>query len=67
MQDTKNDNPERQIVTMYAQIFRDKLIKLEARGQRVPPEPPAHIDRLGIGSIIKRNRYRFERNTADRA
>lgn len=34
MHDAKNDNPERQIVTMYAPIFRDKLTKLEARGHQ---------------------------------
>ena len=32
MHDAKNDNADREIVTMYAPIFTDKLAKLEARG-----------------------------------
>ena len=32
MHDAKNDNADREIITAYAPIFRDKLAKLEARG-----------------------------------
>ena len=34
MDDAKNDNANREIITMYAPIFRQKLVRLEAQGQR---------------------------------
>lgn len=33
MHDAENDNADNEIITMYAPIFREKLIRLEAHGQ----------------------------------
>ena len=34
MNDAENDNAHKEIITMYAPIFRQKLARLEAHGQR---------------------------------
>ncbi len=33
MQNAENDNADKEIITMYAPIFREKLTRLEAHGQ----------------------------------
>jgi hypothetical protein len=32
MEDAENDNADKEIITMYAPIFREKLTRLEAHG-----------------------------------
>lgn len=34
MNDAENDNANKEIITMYAPIFRQKLARLEAHGQQ---------------------------------
>ncbi|MEH6791373.1 hypothetical protein [Parasphingorhabdus sp.] len=34
MNDAENDNADKEIITMYAPIFRQKLARLEAHGQQ---------------------------------
>ena len=51
MDDAKNDNANREIITIYAPIFRQKLARLETHGQ----QDTAEADELrGVLSRIDR-------------
>ena len=41
MNDAENDNADKEIITMYAPIFRQKLKRLEAHGQQDTAEADA--------------------------